>query len=64
MFWQVISGFDASLLVTFVLAGLILNITPGAVFGFRTLVKKPRETVRLKELSVSAFALAAFAVQA
>ena len=36
MFWQVISGFDASLLVTFVLAGLILNITPGADFVFVT----------------------------
>ena len=36
MFWQVISGFDASLLVTFVLAGFILNITPGADFVFVT----------------------------
>jgi threonine/homoserine/homoserine lactone efflux protein len=36
MFWQVLTGFETSVLVTFVLAGLLLNITPGADFIFIT----------------------------
>ena len=34
MIWDVITGFEPALLLGFVLAGLILNITPGADFIF------------------------------
>ena len=34
MIWDVITGFEPALLLGFVLAGLILNITPGADFVF------------------------------
>ena len=34
MIWDVITGFEPALLLGFILAGLILNITPGADFIF------------------------------
>lgn len=34
--WDVLTGFDPALLATFVVAGLLLNITPGADFVFVT----------------------------
>lgn len=36
MFWQVLTSFDPALLLTFIAAGLLLNITPGADFVFIT----------------------------
>ncbi|QGX99533.1 LysE family translocator [Roseovarius faecimaris] len=32
--WEVLTGFDPGLLATFVMAGLLLNLTPGADFVF------------------------------
>lgn len=34
MIWEVLTGFDPALLVGFIAAGLLLNITPGADFVF------------------------------
>ena len=36
MVWDVLTGFDPTLLVAFVLAGLVLNFTPGADFLYIT----------------------------
>ena len=34
MFWEVLAGFDPAVLASFVLAGLVLNITPGVDFAY------------------------------
>ena len=34
MLWEVLTGFEPALLATFIVAGLLLNITPGADFVF------------------------------
>ena len=36
MFWEVLTGFEPALLMAFIIAGLILNFTPGADFLFIT----------------------------
>jgi len=36
MLWEVLTGFDPAVLATFVVAGLLLNFTPGADFVFIT----------------------------
>src|SRR6056300_1270830 len=36
MIWEILWGFEPALITGFVIAGLILNLTPGAVFLFIT----------------------------